>query len=85
MVVVDNAANATLLRFLKALQEISLVPKIKSVIAALTGFYKNSKREVSHILKDIFNLDISLGSISNSEARVAFKMPRSLPSYRKNS
>ena len=48
-------------------------PKVKSVIAALTGFYKNSKREVSHILKDIFNLDISLGSISNSEARVAQK------------
>jgi len=48
-------------------------PKIKSVIAALTAFYKNSKREVSHILKDIFNLDISLGSISNSESRVASK------------
>ncbi|MCT4697186.1 IS66 family transposase [Candidatus Cardinium sp. TP] len=48
-------------------------PKIKSVIAALTGFYKNSKREVADILKDIFNLDISLGSISNSEARVGSK------------
>ncbi|WP_445083563.1 IS66 family transposase [Candidatus Cardinium sp. cByotN1] len=47
--------------------------KVKSVIAALTDFYKNSKREVAHILKDIFNLDISLGSISNSEARVASK------------
>ncbi|WP_243553103.1 IS66 family transposase, partial [Candidatus Cardinium sp. cBcalN2] len=48
-------------------------PKIKSVISSLTAFYKNSKREVSYILKDIFNLDISLGSISNSEARVAAK------------
>lgn len=48
-------------------------PKIKSVIAALTGFYKNSKREVGYILKDIFNVDISLGTISNSEARVAAK------------
>ncbi|MCT4697302.1 IS66 family transposase [Candidatus Cardinium sp. TP] len=48
-------------------------PNIKSVITALTGFYKNSKREVSQILQDIFNLDISLGSISNSEARVASK------------
>ena len=51
----------------------TFVPKVKSVIAALTGFYKNSKREVTYILKDIFNLDLSLGSISNSEARVAAK------------
>ncbi|WP_342265139.1 IS66 family transposase [Cardinium endosymbiont of Philonthus spinipes] len=48
-------------------------PRIKSVISSLTGFYKNSKQEVRHILKDIFNLDISLGSISNSEGRVASK------------
>lgn len=48
-------------------------PKIKAVIGALTGFYKNSKREVFYILKDIFNVDISLGSISNNEARVAAK------------
>ncbi len=48
-------------------------PRIKSVISALTGFYKNSKQEVCHILKDIFNLDISIGSISNTEGRVATK------------
>lgn len=48
-------------------------PRIKSVISALTGFYKNSKKEVCHILKDIFNLDISIGSISNNEGRVASK------------
>jgi transposase len=46
-------------------------PRAKSVISALTGFYKNSKREVENIMSDIFNLDISLGSISNSEARVS--------------
>ncbi|WP_341790541.1 IS66 family transposase [Rickettsia endosymbiont of Polydrusus tereticollis] len=46
---------------------------VKSVIAALTGFYKNSKQEVANILKDIFNLDISVGSISNSENRVSAK------------
>lgn len=46
---------------------------VKSVIASLTGFYKNSKQEVANILKDIFNLDISVGSISNSEARVSAK------------
>lgn len=55
-------------------------PKIKSVIAAFTGFYKNSKREVCQILKDIFNLDISLGSISNTEFRVASKCKSSYQS-----
>ena len=41
-------------------------PRIKSVISSLTGFYKNSKLDVETILKDIFNLEISLGTISNS-------------------
>lgn len=48
-------------------------PKVKSVIAALSGFYKNSKREVANIINDIFNLNISIGSVSNSEFRVASK------------
>jgi regulator of replication initiation timing len=48
-------------------------PKVKSTIAALSGFYKNSKREIANIIKNIFNLDISVGSVSNSEARVAEK------------
>lgn len=48
-------------------------PRVKSVIAALSGFYKNSKREVANIINDIFNLNISVGSVSNSEARVAEK------------
>ena len=47
--------------------------RVKATVAALTGFYKNSKREVEGILKDIFNLKISLGSVSNSEFRVAKK------------
>lgn len=46
-------------------------PRVKTVISALTGFYKNSKREVEAILKDLFNLEISLGSVSNNEARVS--------------
>jgi transposase len=46
-------------------------PKVKSTIAALNGFYKNSKRETENILKNLFNLKISLGTISNSEARVS--------------
>ncbi|WP_253301901.1 IS66 family transposase [Wolbachia endosymbiont of Psylliodes chrysocephala] len=46
-------------------------PKVKSIIAAFSGFYKNSKREVASIINDVFNLNISIGSISNSEHRVA--------------
>ena len=52
-------------------------PGIKTVIGALTGFYKNSKREVANILRDIFNVKISLGSISNSEFRIANKCAES--------
>jgi hypothetical protein len=48
-------------------------PRVKSIIAALSGFYKNSKRGVASIINDIFNLDISVGSISNSEHRVSSK------------
>lgn len=48
-------------------------PRIKTIIGSLTGFYKNSKREVENILKDIFSIQISLGSISNNEARIADK------------
>lgn len=48
-------------------------PKLKSVIESLSGFYKNSKREVANIINDIFNLNISVGSVSNSEGRVASK------------
>jgi transposase len=47
--------------------------RTKAVIAALTGFYKNSKKEVVGILADIFNLKISSASITNSEAKVAVK------------
>lgn len=48
-------------------------PRVKSVVASLSGFYKNSKREIANIMKDIFNMSISVGSVSNSEARVSSK------------
>ncbi len=46
---------------------------IKSVIGSLGGFYKNSKRDIANILRDVFNVDISLGSISNNETRISNK------------
>jgi len=48
-------------------------PRIKAVIGSLSGFYKNSKRDVEAILKDIFNVRISLGTISNNEERISKK------------
>ena len=42
-----------------------------NIISVLTGFFNNSKREVKEILQQIFNVDVSLGLISNTEARVS--------------
>ena len=42
-----------------------------NIISVLTGFFNNSKREVQEILGQIFNLDVSLGLISNTEERVS--------------
>jgi transposase len=47
-----------------------LGPHAKTIITALNGFYHNSKRDLQAIVKDIFNLDISLGLISNTAKRV---------------
>lgn len=41
-------------------------PRVKSVIAALSGFYKNSKRGVASIVNDIFSLDISVVNMRKS-------------------
>jgi transposase len=46
----------------------------ESIITSLGGFFNNSKRDIQSILSQIFNLDISLGLISSSEARVSEKL-----------
>ncbi|WP_434732634.1 IS66 family transposase [Wolbachia endosymbiont of Zygogramma bicolorata] len=50
-----------------------LGPNAKTVISSLSGFFINSKREVQQILGSIFNLNISLGLVSNTERRVSKK------------
>lgn len=50
-----------------------LGPNAKAVISSFTGFFINSKREVQQILSNIFNLNVSLGLISNTEHRVSKK------------
>ena len=46
----------------------------ESIITSLGGFFNNSKRDIQSILSQILNLDISLGLISSSEARVSEKL-----------
>jgi len=46
----------------------------ESIITSLGGFFNNSKRDIQTILSQIFNLDISLGLVSSSEARVSDKL-----------
>ena len=47
---------------------------IQSIITSLGGVFNTSKRDLKSILSQIFNLDISLGLISNSEERVSQKL-----------
>jgi transposase len=49
-------------------------PRAKSIMSALVGFHKNSRREVQSILKNMFGLKLSLGSISNMEKIVSEKV-----------
>lgn len=46
------------------------------IVTSLTGFLNNSKRDVKMILSQIFNLDLSLGLISNTEGRVCVLLER---------
>ena len=48
-----------------------LGPHAKAIICALNGFSQNSKREVQAILKDIFNVPISLGLVSATAKRAS--------------
>ena len=58
-----------------------LAAHAKTIVTSLTGYYKNSKSEVQQILKNIFNLEISTGTISNTEARVSDKCERLYDEY----
>ena len=48
-----------------------LGPRAKGAVSALTGFFKNSKREAQMILEEILGLKISLGTLSRTEERVS--------------
>ena len=54
-----------------------LGPRAKTVVTALTGFFKNSKREAQSIIQEVLGLKISLGTVSNTEHRVSLKCAKS--------
>ncbi len=48
-----------------------LAPRATATIAVFTGNYRLSKRSTQQVFKDIFNLPVSLGTISNAEKTVS--------------
>jgi regulator of replication initiation timing len=62
-------------KYSTSLDDYKLLKKnAESIITSLGGFFNNSKRDIQTILSQIFNLDISLGLVSSSEARVSTKL-----------
>ncbi|MCK5872519.1 MAG: IS66 family transposase, partial [Methylococcales bacterium] len=48
-----------------------LAPRATATVAIFTGDYRLSKRSTQRVFKDIFNLPVSLGTISNAEKTVS--------------
>jgi transposase len=46
-------------------------PRLMALIALLTGIYRNSRRDAVNVLSDVLGVRISLGALSEAEARVS--------------
>lgn len=46
-------------------------PKLMGLLAALTGVFHLAKREAIELIKDLYDVDMAVGSVSNIEERVA--------------
>ena len=46
-------------------------PKLMGLVATLTGVFHLAKREAIQLIKDLYDVDIGLGSVPNMEERVA--------------
>ena len=53
-----------------------LGPRAMAVVAVLTGKYHLSKRQAAELLKDLLGLEVSVGTISNTEGRVSAALER---------
>ncbi len=49
----------------------SFGPRLSSVVCALTGNFQLSRRQVVVVLEEVFGISMSLGSVSNIEARMS--------------
>jgi transposase len=49
----------------------SFGPRLSSVVCALTGNFQVSRRQVLVLLRELFDISISLGSVSNIEGRMS--------------
>ncbi|WP_342271248.1 IS66 family transposase [Candidatus Tisiphia endosymbiont of Parasteatoda lunata] len=68
----EKRCSACNKKYKSGLDDYKLLGKnAESIISALSEFFNNSKREVQGILSQIFNLNISLGLISNTERRIS--------------
>jgi transposase len=48
-----------------------LGPRAMAAVAVLSGKYHLSKRQIEEVLSDLLGLDVSLGTVSNTEARAS--------------
>jgi len=48
-----------------------LGPRAKAIVGILSGKYHLSKRGIQEVMHDFFGIEICLGSVSNTEARVS--------------
>ena len=46
-------------------------PGLKSLISMFVSDFKLSKRDIKNLLKELYNFNISIGTISNTESRVS--------------
>jgi len=66
----SSCKNSSYANLPEGLPNSSFGPRLMGLLATLTGVFHLAKREAIQLLKDIYNIDISLGSIPNIEERV---------------
>lgn len=55
----------------KGVPDSAFDPRLMSLLATLTGVFHLAKREAIQLIKELYEVDISTGSVSNIEERVA--------------
>jgi len=66
-----NCQNKSFASLPKGIPNSAFGPKLMGLIASLTGVFHLAKREAIQLIKDLYGIDIGLGSIPNIEERVS--------------